>query len=399
VKNIVNYVNSDLKNLSLKSLDPSFRWDDSREKIMMTPKKTTKRLGVIGGGQLAQMLAQAAEPLDIELHCWVDSLDCPAKNNAWLAMSDTDSPDDFKHWIESLDALTFEFENVDTAPLELFKLPMYPSVQALKIAQDRALEKNFFQDNGIATTEFKIVNSRSECKEAALKIGLPVIIKTCRDGYDGKGQVLIRSKADFEKLDQGFENKSLIIEGFVAFEREVSLISVRDQAGNIRYYPLTENSHEDGILRVSKAPYFDTELQSLAESYAQKVLTALDYVGVLAIEFFHVGTQLIANEMAPRVHNSGHWTIDGAQTSQFENHIRAVCGLPLGNTEALGYSSMVNFIGTIPSPEKVLCISNTHFYSYHKESKPNRKLGHATVCAKTAEERDALTNQLLSLLP
>jgi 5-(carboxyamino)imidazole ribonucleotide synthase len=358
---------------------------------------TIKKLGVMGGGQLAQMLSAAAEPLDIEVHAWVTDLNCPAKNNAWLAMGDT--PEDFQYWLDNLDALTFEFENVDLAPLAKITLPMYPSLKALRIAQDRALEKAFFKKQGIPTTPFNIVESVADCKKIALEMGLPVIVKTCREGYDGKGQALIRQEEELTKLDTTFNHKALIIESFVVFDREVSLISVRDKAGAICHYPLTENTHRDGILRLSKAPFLDPTLQSLAQSHAEKIMIALDYVGVLTIEFFQVGSQLIANEMAPRVHNSAHWTIDGAQTSQFENHIRAVCGLPLGSTEAIGHSSMVNFIGEMPSIETVLSIPSAHFYSYHKEPRAHRKLGHASICASTPEESNALTQQLLNTLP
>ncbi len=362
--------------------------------------KQTKpiRVGVIGGGQLAQMLAQAAEPLGIELYAFVAESDCPAQHVAKLIVGDQNNLTDIINFSQQIDVLTFEFENVNFKILENLTLPIFPPLKALQTTQDRELEKQCFVANDVPTTHFKIVQNYQDCCQAIDEIGLPVVIKTCRDGYDGKGQALIRSREQLEAKWPMFENKRVIVENCVPFEREVSIIAVRDQIDNILFYPLTENHHHNGILQISKAPFIDQNLQALAEQYAHKILTALKYVGVLAIEFFVQEGKLIANEMAPRVHNSGHWTIEGAQTSQFENHIRAVSGLPLGNTAAKGFSAMVNFIGEVPAIIDILAIKNTHFHTYHKQARVGRKLAHATVCAETLAERDELVNLLLNLV-
>ncbi len=355
------------------------------------------RIGVIGGGQLAQMLAQAAAPLSIEVYALVDNPDCPAQHDAKLMIGDQNNPHDVKNFLSEIDVLTFEFENVNFTYLENTYTPIYPPLSALKIAQDRELEKTCFVDNAVPTTQFKITHNQAECRAAINEIGLPVVIKTCRDGYDGKGQAVIRSTSDLETKWSLFEGKRVIVENLVKFDREVSIIAVRSQKGEIAFYPLTENQHRDGILRISRAPYQNPHLQNLAEHYAAKILKSLKYVGVLAIEFFVVGEQLIANEMAPRVHNSGHWTIEGTHTSQFENHIRAVAGLPLGSTAARGYSAMVNFIGELPDVEAISALKNVHFHSYHKTARPGRKLAHATVCAESKKELENVLDLLLKL--
>jgi 5-(carboxyamino)imidazole ribonucleotide synthase len=352
-------------------------------------------VGVIGGGQLALMLAEAAKPLGIQVFALSERLECPAQHAATIVAGQPRNPEDLKRFISQIDLLTFEFENVDVQALKNAYVPIYPSLDALKIAQDRELEKNCFVQNHIPTTRFKVVNNHADCLKAVDEIGLPCVIKTCREGYDGKGQAVIRQLSDLEKVWSLFEGKRILVENCVPFDREVSIIAVRDQHGEIKYYPLTENIHRGGILRVSKAPYADATLQNLAETYAQKVLKSLNYVGVLAIEFFQQGTQLFANEMAPRVHNSGHWTIEGARTSQFENHIRAVCGLPLGDTSAVGYSAMVNFIGTIPNLDFLREHKNIYFHDYFKSVQPNRKLAHMTICAATVEELERLVAQLI----
>jgi 5-(carboxyamino)imidazole ribonucleotide synthase len=356
------------------------------------------KVGVIGGGQLAQMLAEAGEPLGIGVYALVSSADCPAQYSAQLVIGDQNKLTDTQKFADQVDVLTFEFENVNFNSLQTLTLPIYPPLTALQIAQDRELEKNCFIKNAIPTTHFQIVNNLVEATAALNVIGLPAVIKTCRDGYDGKGQAVIHDKAQLSAQWPQFERVRVIIENVVPFEKEVSIIAVRDRQGKCGYYPLTENQHDKGILRVSKAPYQNEHLQILGEHYAEKILTALNYVGVLAIEFFVVGKDLIANEMAPRVHNSGHWTIEGAHTSQFENHLRAVCGLPLGNTAAQGYSAMINFIGTEPAVTEVLALPDTHFHTYHKSSRPGRKLAHATTCADTEKKRDENLKLLQNLI-
>jgi 5-(carboxyamino)imidazole ribonucleotide synthase len=232
------------------------------------------------------------------------------------------------------------------------------------------------------------VASRAELDRAAREIGLPVVIKTRRFGYDGKGQMVLRTDADVARGWDTLGAASLIVEGLIAFERELSLLAVRGKNGETRFWPLVENVHRDGILRLSipRADASTLELQAAAEHHATKVLAALDYVGVLAIEFFLKTGELLANEMAPRVHNSGHWTIEGAETSQFENHVRAILGLPLGSTRMIGHVAMLNAIGALPSKERVLAIEGAHLHAYGKEASPGRKLGHVTIRCETRQE-------------
>jgi 5-(carboxyamino)imidazole ribonucleotide synthase len=271
------------------------------------------------------------------------------------------------------------------------------------VAQDRLIEKNFFRSHGIPTPPFAPVDSRAQLEQAVEQTGLPAILKTRRFGYDGKGQYLLREQAEIDAAWDalGGGGLPLILEGFVPFLRELSILAVRGRSGETAFYPLVENHHHEGILRLSRgpAPRLSDELQAKAESYATLVLDALGYVGVLAIELFEAEGELIANEMAPRVHNSGHWTIEGAETSQFENHLRAVLGLPLGSTTPVGYAAMLNIIGKLPpSREAVLAIPGAHLHLYSKSERPGRKLGHITLRADdaaTLEERIAQVQALL----
>jgi 5-(carboxyamino)imidazole ribonucleotide synthase len=241
-------------------------------------------------------------------------------------------------------------------------------------------EKNLFNELGIDTAPFIAVDSLDELQQAVTKIGLPAILKTRTLGYDGKGQQLLRDPAEIITAWEGINGAAAILEGFVAFEREVSIIAVRSLSGKMAFYPLSENRHEAGILRRSTSLQ-DDPMQDLAETYAQRLLDHLDYVGVLAIEFFQIEGTLLANEMAPRVHNSGHWTIDGAVTSQFENHLRAIARLPLGNTALTNHSAMINLIGKLPDLDAVLSTPNSHQHLYGKAPRPGRKLAHITLCA------------------
>ena len=248
------------------------------------------------------------------------------------------------------------------------------------------VEKSFFERLAIPTPPFVSVESWDDLKEAISKIGLPAVLKTRRFGYDGKGQFILKKAEDAPLAWQSLGGVPLIMEGYVDFEREVSIIAVRGRAGEIKYYPLVENHHEHGILRrsLSPAPGAISELQSGAEDYAARALAELNYVGVLAIEFFQKEGRLLANEMAPRVHNSGHWTIEGAETSQFENHLRAILGMPLGSTAGVGYSAMINLIGNIPDLRPVYNMPDTHLHLYGKAARPNRKIGHITLKAASA---------------
>ncbi len=354
------------------------------------------RVGVLGAGQLARMLALAGHPLGMRF-AFLD----PASESCAAALGehycgdygDTALLDRFA---AAVDVVTYEFENVPVACVEYLarRRPVWPPAGALHTAQDRLHEKTLFRELGIATPPFQAVNSLEELKQAVAGIGLPAVLKTRRLGYDGKGQAVLRQPEDIDAAWHRIGGVPLILEGFVAFQREVSIIAVRGRDGEIRCYPLAENIHRNGILHLSRSCVGDS-MQEQAESYIKLLLEQLDYVGVLALELFQDGARLIANEIAPRVHNSGHWTIEGAETSQFENHLRAVCGLPLGSTAALGHAAMLNFIGTLPPREAVLAMDDVHLHYYDKEERPGRKVGHATVRATAA---DALETRLQRLL-
>jgi 5-(carboxyamino)imidazole ribonucleotide synthase len=274
-----------------------------------------------------------------------------------------------------------------------------PDPRALDVAQDRLTEKETFGQLGIGVPEFAPVDDRAALDATVERIGLPAVLKTRRGGYDGKGQHVLSGPANVDAAWDALGSVPLILEQRIPFRRELSVLAVRGLDGETRCYPLVENEHRGGILRVSRAPApgLTPELQAAGESIASKLLDDLGYVGVLAVELFDHEGALLANEIAPRVHNSGHWTIEGAETSQFENHLRAILGLPLGSTEARGHSVMVNCIGTMPDPEAVAAITGAHLHDYEKEPRPGRKLGHITAVTETTEERDALARALLAI--
>ena len=278
---------------------------------------------------------------------------------------------------------------------------VYPPPRALEVSQDRLDEKRFFASLGIPTAAFAAVSSKAELDAAVARLGLPAVLKTRRFGYDGKGQWVLRTKADVEMAWTALGAASLVLEAFVPFEREMSILAVRSTTGETRFYPLVENEHRDGILRVSypKSDAWTPELQARAEAYAGRVLAELDYVGVLAIELFITDSsrdELVANEMAPRVHNSGHWTIEGAETSQFENHVRAILGLPLGSTRMIGCSAMINAISKLPPRDVVLAVEGAHLHAYGKDGAPGRKVGHVTIRGESKRE---LCDKIEKLLP
>ncbi len=340
------------------------------------------KIGILGGGQLARMLALAGYPLGFEFVFLCPVPDACAAPLGEHLCADFDDKDALQHLAGKVDRVTYEFESVPAETVEYLnnKRPVYPPPQALAIARDRLLEKNLFNELGIDTAPFMPVDSLDDMQTAVAKIGLPAILKTRTLGYDGKGQQRLHDASELAAAWDGINGATAILEGFIPFEREVSIIAVRSVSGEMAFYPLSENTHEAGILRLSTS-LVDDPMQGLAEDYAQRLLEHLDYVGVLAIEFFQLDGQLLVNEMAPRVHNSGHWSIEGAVTSQFENHLRAIAGLPLGSTALTGYSGMVNLIGELPDIDAVLSIPGSHLHLYGKTPRPGRKLGHITVCA------------------
>jgi 5-(carboxyamino)imidazole ribonucleotide synthase len=334
-------------------------------------------IGILGAGQLALMLAQAGKALSVSLICAGQPGDC-AEQVAEVIPVDLEDADAVAAFAAGVDLLTIESENIHANVLH--GLNLYPNVRAVGIAQDRLLEKRFFHECGIGTAPFAPVDRLEDLQVAFGVTGSPAILKTRRMGYDGKGQVRLRSLEDAAAAWDEVGKVPCILEGMVNFEAEVSLIAARGRKGEIVFYPLIQNHHRDGILRTSFAPYLHEGLQRQAESYLKVVLETLEYVGVLAVEFFVVHGKLLANEMAPRVHNSGHWTIEGSDTSQFENHLRAIGGMGLGSTESRS-TVMLNCIGTMPSEEETAAFPELVRHDYGKESRPGRKVGHLTFPA------------------
>ena len=358
------------------------------------------RVGIVGAGQLGRMLALAGYPLGVRCVFLDRSASSPAAQVAPTLIGDLEDAAQLAALAACSDVLTFDWENISgqaLAPLERLT-QVRPPRQALEVSQDRIAEKALFSKLRIPVAEHAAVDSEQQLIRAIRKIGLPGILKTRRLGYDGKGQFVLRSLEQIEEAWAAIGGSGLIYERLQRFSREVSIVGARSAAGRTVFYPLSANSHGGGILHYSIAPYANPGLERRARIYLQRVLNALAYVGVLTIEFFVVKGRLIANEMAPRVHNSGHWTIEGCVTSQFENHLRAICDLPLGSTRALGHTAMINFLGRMPDRERLLAIDGLAFHDYGKEPRPGRKLGHCTILKSRATERDsALADALKSI--
>jgi 5-(carboxyamino)imidazole ribonucleotide synthase len=362
-------------------------------------------LGVLGGGQLARMLALAAAPLGINTVVVDGADDACAGQVAPLVVAQWSDDDALQAFAARVDAVTFDFENVPAQTAERLarQVAVHPSPQALAVAQDRLAEKTLFRECGLATPDFMAVDTREDLAKALANIGAPAILKTRRLGYDGKGQFRLKSLDDadvaWSALGEQAATLGLILEAFVPFQRELSVIAVRGRDGQFRTWPLTQNWHVDGVLSMSLAPAPDiAELQHRATALAKTLAERLDYVGVFALELFVKDGELLGNEMAPRVHNSGHWTIEGAHTSQFENHVRAVLGLPLGDTGGRGVSTMFNWIGELPDAAPVLRAIDAHWHDYGKQARPGRKVGHATLCAPDAKELAARLTELADAL-
>ena len=348
-------------------------------------------VGILGGGQLARMMALAGAPLGLRFLVMDSAADACAAQFVPLLGADYRDEDALAEFARRVDVVTFDFENVpaESAQWLAERVPVFPNPRALAVAQDRLAEKSLFRELGIGVPAFAAIDTRDDLDRAARSVGLPAILKTRRLGYDGKGQFRIRTEQDLDAawaaLGAQAERVGLILEAFVPFEREVSVVAVSGRDGEFRAYPLTENWHESGILAASLAPAsVDDALREAALAAARRVAEALDYVGVFALELFVRDGQLLANEMAPRVHNSGHWTIEGAEVSQFENHLRAVLGLPLGSTAARGVSCMLNWIGALPERDIVLDEAGGHWHDYGKSPREGRKVGHATLRADAA---------------
>ena len=360
-------------------------------------------IGILGGGQLGRMLALAGYPLGLHFRFLDPNPDAPMRRLAEQRTGDYSDVQLLRKFAEGLDLVTWEFENVPLETVHFLeqRVPVYPPIAALEAGQDRLLEKTFFKTQGVPTTAFLPVESLFDLEDSLVRIGLPAVLKTRRMGYDGKGQAVLRQSSDIKVAWEALGGMPLLLEAFVPFQRELSLIGVRGRDGELAFYPLVENHHRDGILHLTlaPAPRLTQDLQDEAEAHGARLMEALEYVGVMAIEFFEVNGKLLANEMAPRVHNSGHWTIECAETSQFENHLRAILGLPLGDTEAVGCAAMVNLIGEAPDPADVLGMPDTHLHLYGKEARPGRKLGHITLRADDEAVRDTMLLALTGFLP
>ncbi len=357
------------------------------------------KIGILGAGQLGRMLALAGYPLDFDfvfLDPAAEACAAPLGEHLHAEYSDEKALAEF---CSRIDVATYEFENVPAACAAFVaaRKPLLPHPRALEVGQDRLSEKQLFDALGIAVPRYAPVGSRAELDAALARIGYPCMLKTRRLGYDGKGQAVLRAPADVASAWGRFGRQPLLLEAFVAFEREISCIGVRGKGGETAFYPVAENVHRDGILRTS-IPRANDPLQAAAETATRAVMEKLDYVGVLAFEFFVAGGQLLGNEIAPRVHNSGHWTIDGAVCSQFENHLRAVAGLPLGSPAMRGPCAMVNFIGTVPELAQLAQIPQLHVHLYGKAAKPARKIGHANLTAASEGELQAALQRLEALL-
>lgn len=339
-------------------------------------------IGILGGGQLARMLVLAGAPLGVGFRILDQSADACAGQVAPLVIADYADEAALAAFADSVDVVTFDFENVPARAAEAVaaRVPVFPNPRALAVAQDRVEEKTLFKALGLLTPDFAAVDTREDLDAAMRAVGTPSILKTRRLGYDGKGQFRLRSSADAEAAWLALGGVPLILERFVPFDREASVVAVRGRDGDFRAWPLTRNWHCDGILSASLAvDDADAALCLSAVDAARQLADRLDYVGVFALELFVEGTQLLANEMAPRVHNSGHWTIEGSHTSQFENHVRAVLGWPLGDTGLRAPSAMLNFVGALPDSDPVLAQPGAHWHDYGKSARPGRKVGHATL--------------------
>jgi 5-(carboxyamino)imidazole ribonucleotide synthase len=357
-------------------------------------------VGIVGAGQLGRMLALAGYPLGLDFLFLDPAADAPAGRVAPVLHGAFTEVRLLAELSQRSEVLTFDWENISVEALRALKgdTRIAPPIPALATAQDRVSEKKLFERLKIPTTRWLAVGSRAQLTRAMREIGFPAVIKTRRLGYDGKGQAVVRTPEHAEQAWEQLGAAPLLYEELIPFDCEVSIIGARSRRGEVAVYPLNGNVHSEGILRLTRAPFGPSRWQRLAAGYLERVLTHFRYTGILTIEFFVRGGKLIANEMAPRVHNSGHWTIEGAVTSQFENHLRAILDLPLGSTRPRGFSAMLNLIGAMPARESLLAQGDLHLHDYGKQPRPGRKLGHCTLVEGSAAARDRRARRLLARL-
>lgn len=363
----------------------------------------TSVLAIVGGGQLGRMLALAAAPLGIRTRVLDPSPDACAGDVADLIVGRFDDPQAIAQLVADADAVTFEFESVPTsvvAEAQASGLHMRPGIDSLRIASDRLAEKQHLASIGIDIPPYREVSDLPTLRRAVESIGTPSILKSRKGGYDGKGQAPINDASEAESAWEAIGRRPAVLESRVAFARECSVLVVRSADGDTAAYPVVENIHRDGILRTSIAPAVcDEKRASQAVRWATRAAASLDHVGVFTLELFETEHGWLANEFAPRVHNSGHWTIEGAETSQFENHVRAVMGLPLGSTSPRCCAVMLNIIGDPPDRATVLAADRAHLHLYGKAAKLGRKLGHVTCLGDTPGSTDAAAEALAPLVP
>ncbi|ABL02555.1 5-(carboxyamino)imidazole ribonucleotide synthase [Candidatus Ruthia magnifica str. Cm (Calyptogena magnifica)] len=356
------------------------------------------KIGILGAGQLGRMLALSGYSLNHQFGFSGNTTYEPAALLGYM-FAKKNNHKNINSLVEFADVITFESENIDVGIVKKInkKVPVYPNEKSLFITQHRGREKALFNQLNIPCASYQMINSEADLQMVVKTIGLPAILKTATEGYDGKGQFFIYKTSQITKAWKSMNGAESILEGFVNFKRELSLIAVRDANNNHKYYPLVENTHHEGILRLTIAPAqnIDKKVQKTAQHYMQTLLDEMNYIGVLTIELFETENGLVINEMAPRVHNSGHWSIEGANTSQFENHIRAITGMPLGDTtQTYPFCAMINIIGQLGDIDNVLEMPNAHLHLYDKSERKNRKLGHINI---TANSKTKLKNSIAEL--
>ncbi|MBV7263931.1 5-(carboxyamino)imidazole ribonucleotide synthase [Photobacterium sp. WH24] len=360
-----------------------------------------KKVLVLGAGQLARMMSLAGAPLNIDVIAYdVNS------ENIMHPLTQTVLGHGLDSAIAQCDVITAEFEHIPHDILDTCEKSgkFLPATAAIKAGGDRRIEKALLDKAGVKNALYTVIQSRDDLNTAIAHVGVPMVLKSALGGYDGKGQWRLKDSADADLIwpemaqcIASTPTQAIVAEQFVPFDREVSLVGVRGKNGDIAVYPLAENVHTDGVLSLSTAIHCP-ELQQQAKEMFTAVADSLDYVGVLALEFFDVQGQLLVNEIAPRVHNSGHWTQQGAETCQFENHIRAVCGLPLGSTDLIRHTAMINILGEDTLPEDLLAMAGCHIHWYGKEKRAGRKMGHINVCANNNSQLESRLASLAEIL-
>ncbi|KUJ72821.1 5-(carboxyamino)imidazole ribonucleotide synthase [Thiomicrospira sp. WB1] len=363
----------------------------------------SKTIGVLGAGQLGRMMALAGYPLG-QRFAFLGQSEVEPSAPLGAFYNAQENPDAWQALATECDVITYESENTSVEWVrEIARTtPVYPSERSLYASQDRGREKALFEQLGIPCAPYRLVNSLADLKQAVAELGLPAILKTTQEGYDGKGQKRLKTEDQIDQAWSELGHQPLILEGFVDFQRELSLVAVRNGDNQHVYYPLVQNVHHEGILRYTIAPARNVSqsVQAQAEQYLTALLDELDHVGVLTLELFETAEGLVANEMAPRVHNSGHWSQDGAVTSQFENHVRAITGLPLGvTTPRAPLCAMVNIIGETGPVDRVLALDHAKLHLYNKSERPGRKLGHINLWADDEDGLYQTLNELKPFLP